>query len=81
MFKLRAKKIITILRSKILLNWTYIMSRDIRFPTLWWVSVKLLTEHYLESAQAGLSLHLSKTTLLEITCGGSHRNNYTIHKS
>ena len=41
------------------------------------MSVKLLTEHNLEflslkeAAQARLSLHLSKYSLLEITCHGS----------
>ena len=41
------------------------------------MSVKLLTEHHLEflrlkeAAYARLRLHLSTTTLLEITCRGS----------
>ena len=40
--------------------------------------VKLLTEHHLEflslntAAQARLNLHLSKCTLLEISCHGSY---------
>ena len=33
--------------------------------------VKLLTEHHLEAAEVRPSLHLSNSTLLEITCCGS----------